>query len=338
MLPLASYLNGTTPGQQQLAIGMNSSNPDAPGVAPPAPSIGGNMPPPLPTSFGGGSTGGSPAPAPAPVPAPIPATGGVPTPTPTPTPLPATGGTTPAPVTPTATPIDYNAAFDNFKNFIGYDFALKQAMDALNNQYAAHGQLQSGAAAKGIADYATQMAQQGAAFPYLNYLSGQQNMGATAASSIAGIGSNYGNSAANLGQNYGNAVTGINAGMGGAIQNGANGTANGAILGGLANAGMYNNIGSALGNLGSSIFAPSTGTTGSIGLSDRRLKTNIVKIGEDADGLGRYEWNWKADPNGERVRGVIADEVKALRPWAYVENFRNGYDGVNYATLEARNV
>jgi hypothetical protein len=333
MLPTYQYIDGIGPGQYRDQISAN------PGAMVSVPQLGGgvgggNMPPPLPTSFGGGSTGGGPAPAPPPVPpsAPIPATGGVPAPTPgTPTP-------TPTPGTPAATPIDYNAAFDNFKNFIGYDFALKQAMDALNNQYAAHGQLQSGAAAKGIADYATQMAQQGAAFPYLNYLSGQQAMGAGAASSIAGVGSNFGATAAGLGQNYGNAVTGINAGMGGAIQNGANGTANGAILGGLANAGMWNNVGSALGNLGSSIFAPSTGSTGSIGLSDRRLKTNIVKIGEDADGLGRYEWNWRADPNGERVRGVIADEVKALRPWAYVENFRNGYDGVNYAALEAHNV
>lgn len=324
MLPGYSYYGGVSPASFKMNATGDGQHPMTGGGL----SVAGNMPPPLPTSFDGGSTGGSPAPIPVSTPAPIPATGGVPATTPAPTPLPATGGTTPAPVTPTPAPIDYNAAFDNFKNFIGYDFALKQAMDALNNQYAAHGQLQSGAAAKGIADYATQMAQQGAAFPYLNYLSGQQAMGAGAASSIAGVG-----------QNFGNAVTGINGQTGNVIQNGANSTANGQIIGGLANAGMWNNVGSALGNLGSSIFAPSAGTsTGSIGLSDRRLKTNIVKIGEDADGLGRYEWNWKADPNGERVRGVIADEVKALRPWAYVENFRNGYDGVNYAALEARNV
>jgi hypothetical protein len=68
--------------------------------------------------------------------------------------------------------------------------------------------------------------------------------------------------------------------------------------------------------------------------SDRRLKTKITKIGEAKDGLGIYEWNWKADPNGERVRGVIADEVEKLRPQAFVKGFVGGvYDGVNYAAL-----
>lgn len=65
--------------------------------------------------------------------------------------------------------------------------------------------------------------------------------------------------------------------------------------------------------------------------SDRRLKTNIVKVGEAKDGLGIYEWNWKA--SGGKARGVIADEVERLRPWAYVKNYRDGYDGVNYAAL-----
>jgi hypothetical protein len=74
---------------------------------------------------------------------------------------------------------------------------------------------------------------------------------------------------------------------------------------------------------------------GSMFLSDRRLKTNLERVGEYEDGLGIYEWNWKADPDGERFRGVIADEVKALRPWAFVENFRNGFDGVNYGALNA---
>jgi hypothetical protein len=68
--------------------------------------------------------------------------------------------------------------------------------------------------------------------------------------------------------------------------------------------------------------------------SDRKLKTNIKKIGEASDGLGIYTWNWKSDPNGQRARGVIADEVKHLRPWAYVENYQGkGFDAVNYGTL-----
>jgi hypothetical protein len=67
--------------------------------------------------------------------------------------------------------------------------------------------------------------------------------------------------------------------------------------------------------------------------SDRRLKTNIKLIRRAKDGLGEYEWNWKADPDGETVRGVIADEVEKLRPWAFIPNFKGDYAGVNYAAL-----
>jgi hypothetical protein len=68
--------------------------------------------------------------------------------------------------------------------------------------------------------------------------------------------------------------------------------------------------------------------------SDRKLKTNIELIRRDPDGLGWYRWNWKSDPTGEKATGVIADEVRELRPSAYVPNFRgDGYDGVNYAKL-----
>ena len=70
-----------------------------------------------------------------------------------------------------------------------------------------------------------------------------------------------------------------------------------------------------------------------IKLSDRRLKTNIKKVGEASDGLGIYTWNWKADPKGPTVTGVIADEVEKLRPWAFVPNFKGDYAGVNYAAL-----
>lgn len=152
--------------------------------------------------------------------------------------------------------MSYDQAFGNFQDFIGYDFAVEQAMNALNHQYAAAGQLQSGAAAKGIADYVINMAQQMAAFPYLNYLTGQQAMGAQSASALAGVGSNFGGTAAGMGQNYANSVGNINAGMGGAIQNGANALGNQAIVGGIANANMWSGVGSALGNLGSSLMQP----------------------------------------------------------------------------------
>jgi hypothetical protein len=68
-------------------------------------------------------------------------------------------------------------------------------------------------------------------------------------------------------------------------------------------------------------------------LSDRRLKKNIEKVGEAKDGLGIYEYEYTFDPEATRYRGVMADEVKALRPEAYLPKFRGEYDGVNYAAL-----
>lgn len=78
---------------------------------------------------------------------------------------------------------------------------------------------------------------------------------------------------------------------------------------------------------------------GAVAYSDRRLKRNIVRIGEwdnRGDGLGRYTWDWVWGGSDE---GVLADEVKQLRPQAYIENYRDDYAGVNYARLsEAANV
>jgi hypothetical protein len=70
--------------------------------------------------------------------------------------------------------------------------------------------------------------------------------------------------------------------------------------------------------------------------SDRRLKTNIRRLGEwddKGDGLGKYEWNWKSAPDGQKVIGVIADEVERLRPAAFVPNFVGEFAGVNYGAL-----
>lgn len=61
--------------------------------------------------------------------------------------------------------------------------------------------------------------------------------------------------------------------------------------------------------------------------SDRRLKTNIRKIGEDPRGFNYYRWNWKTGGSGV---GVMADEVAHL---GIVHRHESGYDMVNYAAL-----
>lgn len=67
------------------------------------------------------------------------------------------------------------------------------------------------------------------------------------------------------------------------------------------------------------------------GFSDSRLKRNIRKIGEYADGLGKYAWDYVV---GGPSEGVLAEEVERLRPWAMGPTV-NGYKTVNYSMLEA---
>ena len=64
--------------------------------------------------------------------------------------------------------------------------------------------------------------------------------------------------------------------------------------------------------------------------SDRRLKTNIRKIGEFADGLGRYAWTYIW--GGPEQEGVMADEVEKMRPWALGAEVM-GFRTVHYGLL-----
>lgn len=64
--------------------------------------------------------------------------------------------------------------------------------------------------------------------------------------------------------------------------------------------------------------------------SDSRLKKNIKKIGELEDGLGVYEYSYIWED--KRAKGVMADEVAILRPWALGPEV-NGYKTVNYGRL-----
>lgn len=134
-------------------------------------------------------------------------------------------------------------AFENFANSAGMQFQQQQAADAINNLYAAHGALQSGAAEKAISDRAEDIALNNFFMPYLGLLGNQQAVGAGAGAAVAGVGTSFGNTAAN-----------INAGMGSSIGAGANAAAQNAYNHGAANAGMYGTIGSALGGLASSFF------------------------------------------------------------------------------------
>lgn len=64
--------------------------------------------------------------------------------------------------------------------------------------------------------------------------------------------------------------------------------------------------------------------------SDRRLKENIVKVGEKGT-INIYEFNFKGDET--RYQGVMADEVKAVMPHAVSTDSLTGYLKVDYSLI-----
>lgn len=109
-------------------------------------------------------------------------------------------------------------------------------------------------------------------------------------------------------QNYQNQMAGYNAQMGllGNVA-GMAGTALGGQLGGAIGKGLF----------------------GGATPSDRRLKSNIVRVGTHPLGIGIYEY----DIFGERQRGVMADEVEAVKPEAVTTHPTEGYKMVYYGML-----
>ncbi len=77
----------------------------------------------------------------------------------------------------------------------------------------------------------------------------------------------------------------------------------------------------------------SLGAAGILATSDKRLKENIKKIGEQ-EGFNIYSWTWNALAKTLGLEGdsfgVIAQEVRKTRPDAVVDD---GYLKVNYAML-----
>jgi hypothetical protein len=82
------------------------------------------------------------------------------------------------------------------------------------------------------------------------------------------------------------------------------------------NAGLYGMLGTAGGLAGMKFF------------SDRRLKSNIERIGTHPLGIGVYEYNIF----DRRERGVMADEVETVMPEAVVLH-PSGYKMVDYGML-----
>jgi hypothetical protein len=86
----------------------------------------------------------------------------------------------------------------------------------------------------------------------------------------------------------------------------------------------------------------SAAKAGLIGPSDIRLKKNIKKVGELANGLGVYTWEWKEKVkdlvgNFSMTKGVMAQEVMKVIPEAVI-TAPNGYLAVDYSHPELSGV
>jgi hypothetical protein len=138
--------------------------------------------------------------------------------------------------------------WDQFRNSTNYQFRFNEGMKGLNQNYAARGLLESGAAMKGINNYAQNFASNELG-NYMALLSNQQNMGMSGASALAGVG-----------QNMVNNITANN-------NSGASAVANAALVNGTAQGQMYGQIAGAVGNLAGSLggFGSSYGGKGGIG-------------------------------------------------------------------------
>ena len=145
---------------------------------------------------------------------------------------------------------------------------------------------------------------------------------------LIGIGANAAQNAGNAQLGIGTNISNITQGIGTAQAAGQIGQAN-AYSGAVNNAGNTAALYGLLQNQNTLSNLQNTITNeNAFNPSDRRLKTNIVKIGQYLNGLNKYSWTYIW---GENSTGAMADEVEKLIPEA-VKVFY-GYKHVNYALL-----
>jgi hypothetical protein len=111
-------------------------------------------------------------------------------------------------------------------------------------------------------------------------------------------------------------------------------------VGGVDYAGMVNNnynaknqqyqtqVGQQNAMMGGLFSLAGSGATAAIKYSDRRLKSDVERVGTTKHGLPLYEYTI----HGERQRGVMADEVEQVFPDAVV-TMPDGFKAVNYTML-----
>lgn len=155
-----------------------------------------------------------------------------------------------------------------------------------------------------------------------------RNMPNTAASYFSGANASNGGALGATGQSFNGGLQGgnfMNQGFGLGMQ--GNSSA-GNIYGNIA---QIQNTANANDNawMGAAGSALGMWAGGGFKTSDRRLKTNIERVGTTPGGAPVYEYNYIW--GGPRQRGVMAQDIAFTQPWAV--GARNGYLAVNYSMV-----
>lgn len=91
--------------------------------------------------------------------------------------------------------------------------------------------------------------------------------------------------------------------------------------------------GSPLAGVGSALSGVA-GLASIFGLSDPRTKKDVVYLGDDARGVGWYEFGFHGDaPDAPREVGVMADELERIAPQFVAEDAATGFKVVDYDGL-----
>jgi len=215
---------------------------------------------------------------------------------------------------------DPNAQFEFLQNNPLFQNALSagdQNVDRLMQSAAARGRLSSGDTAQQLQTLGQQNLLQ-AAFPLIQ---GQKN-------SIGDL-LNFGSTTAS---NQGNLLTGQAAAAAGGIQNAGQAQAGGLTNSAAAQAAGIVGGANARGQSAQNVLG--LGMQAASFFSDPSLKESIKPLGK-TNGWNIYSWTW--NKAAEKLgligdsSGVMADEVKAIKPEAVTTN--NGYMMVNYSMI-----
>jgi hypothetical protein len=225
-----------------------------------------------------------------------------------------------------------NFSADKFEKEPGYEFRREEGQRGLERQASSKGGVLSGQTLKALnrfnQDYASN--EYGAAYDRYNKdrtfqaeaLSGVAAMGQNAANQKGNWGMDYGRNRSNMVIDRGDKLAGLQLGRAGvgaqeALQRGK--YTQGMISGVTSSA--QSAIGGLTGGGGGSIMSMFSG-------SDRRLKSNIKRIGTHPLGIGIYEY----DMYDKHDIGVMADEVLEVMPEAVVKSSL-GYYMVDYGMI-----